>query len=306
MIVGPRMTMRAEARQYDHETDFEKVSRFLVSTYCAGGAHINWPQPRWEYMHFHPLIRQVELGAIGVWEAGSEMVGMVHPEHSMGTAYFEIHPDYDVLKCEMLGYAEQHLSVTDSGVRRLRVYINDQDEDFQRTATKLGYTKGGGRDPMSHLPIPNPFPPIAVPDGLRLKSLAEGNDLRKSVRVLHRGFDHGGEPPTDAVEDLQFMQSAPNYRKELNVVAVAHDGSFVSYCGMWYEALHKVAYVEPVATDPAYRRMGLGRAVVLDGIRRCGELGARLACVGSVSPFYLSLGFREAYSHSAWQREWTE
>lgn len=100
------------------------------------------------------------------------------------------------------------------------------------------------------------------------------------------------------------MQSAPNYRKDLNIVVEAPDGSFVSYCGMWREPVHSLAYVEPVATDPAYRRMGLGRAAVMEGIRRGGESGARTACVGSVKPFYLALGFRPAYGSSVWRREW--
>jgi predicted N-acetyltransferase YhbS len=61
-----------------------------------------------------------------------------------------------------------------------------------------------------------------------------------------------------------------------------------------------------VATDPDYRRLGLGGAAVLEGIRRCGELGARVACVGSAQPFYLSLGFRPVHNSHAWKREWAE
>ena len=50
--------------------------------------------------------------------------------------------------------------------------------------------------------------------------------------------------------------------------------------------------------------MGLGRAAVLEGIRRCGQLGATVACVGTTKPFYLSFGFRRVYGSSVWQREW--
>jgi len=296
--------MHATVRQYNHAADFEKVGRFLVRTYRPAGTHINWHQPRWGYMHFHPLIRQVELDAIGLWEVHGEIVAVVHPEHSMGTAYFEVDPACDVLKDEMLTYAERHMSVAGDGVRRLRVYINDQDDDFQRRAAERGYTKGEGCEPMSHLYIREPLPAIRLADGFRLKNLAEENDLAKVDRVLHRGFNHGGEPPSGGTAGRQFMQSAPNFRKELNVVAVAPDGNFASYCGIWCEPVHKVAYIEPVATDPDYRRRGLGRAVVLEGIRRCGELGAEVACVGSVHPFYLSLGFRQVYNRTAWQREW--
>ena len=89
------------------------------------------------------------------------------------------------------------------------------------------------------------------------------------------------------------------------MVVEAPDGSFVSYCGMWYEPVHRIAYVEPVATDPAYRRMGLASAAILEGIRRCGELGATVACVGAIRPIYQSIGFRQVYNGSAWRRAWS-
>ncbi len=253
---------------------------------------------------------------MGVWEApgggphpgppseGEGIVGVAHPEHGMGTAYVEIDPDYGDLKAEMLRYAEEHISTVDEGVRHLRVYINDRDEAFQRLTRERGYTKGGGSEPMSTFVIPDPFPPIDLPDGFRLKSLTEDNDLQEVDRVLWRGFGHGDEPPKGGIADRAFMQSAPNYRKDLNLVVEAPSGHFVAYCGMWYEPVHAIAYVEPVATDPDYRRMGLGRAAVLEGIRRCGALGASVAYVGSAMPFYLSLGFRQIYNRSAWQRAW--
>jgi predicted N-acetyltransferase YhbS len=297
--------MGITVRHYNHALDYEKVDRFLVKTYRTTGGHINWVQPRWEYMHYHPQIREVDLNSIGFWEAIGEIVSVVHPEHVMGTAYFEIDPEYKDLKEEMLQYAEEHISLTEDGVRRLRVFINDQDDEFQSIATDMGYTKSGVSEPMSHFVIPDTFPVISLPAGFQLKSLAEDNDLRKVDRVLWRGFNHGDEPPRDGFKDREFMQSAPNYRKDLNIVVEAPDGNFVSYCGMWYEPVHSIAYVEPVTTDPDYRRMGLASAVVMEGIRRCGELGATVTCVGSIKPLYLSLGFRQVYNRSVWQRLWS-
>ena len=266
---------------------------------------MNWLQPRWEYMHYHPLIRDVDLSSIGIWESHGQIVGVVHPEHAMGVAYFEIDADHDGLKEEMLAYAEESLSVSRDGRRQLCVAINDGDDGFHAVAASRGYVKTERHDPMSCLPIPRPFPVISLPPGFRLKSLAEDNDLRKVDRVLWRGFDHGDEPPPDGIEDRRFTQSAPSYRKELNTVVEAPDKSFVSYCGMWIEPVHSVAYVEPVATDPDYRRMGLASAAVLEGIRRCGAMGASTAWVGSTKPLYLSLGFRRVYGSSLWVRQWT-
>jgi len=297
--------MEVLVRQYNHATDYEKVGAFLTKTYRTSGEHINWLLSRWEYMHFHPLIWGVDLSSIGVWGADGEIVAVVHPEHCMGLAYFEIDPEYAALKPDMLMYAEEHVSTESEGVRRLRVYINDQDNDFQGLAAEMGYTKGSECEPMSYFAIPDPFPEISLPERFRLKSLREENDLRKINRVLFRGFNHGDEPPDDGIEDRKFMQLAPDFREDLQIVVVAPDGNFASYCGMWYEPSNQVAYVEPVATDPEYRRMGLANAAVLEGIRRCGAEGATLAYVGSDLPIYLSLGFRKVFNCSMWQREWS-
>ena len=160
--------MEPTARRYDHAADYERVGEFLVRTYGAAGGHANWLQPRWEYMHHHPLIRSVDRGSIGLWEADGEIVGVVHPEHGMGTAYVEIHPAFGALKRAMLAHAEEHLSSVNGGVRRLRVTINDDDGEFQSLAAAKGYAKSDRCEPMSRLVIPHPFPPISLRDGFRL------------------------------------------------------------------------------------------------------------------------------------------
>ena len=289
---------------YRPESDFDRIGRFLVDTYRTSGGHINWLQPRWEYMHFQPLIRQIDLGSIGVWEADGEIVGVCHPEHSMGVAYFELHPEFGFLKGEMLAHAERHIRVTADGRKTLGVWIHDGDEELQGVAGAAGYKRDGGADPMSWLDPARLRESVPMPEGFRLQSLADENDLRKVHGVLWRGFDHGDDPPEDGIKDRKLIQSAPNFRKDLNVVAVAPDGEFVSYCGMWYEPTHRTAYVEPVATDPGFRLRGLGKAAVVEGIRRCRSLGAMIAYVGATLPIYRSIGFELLHSTSRWRREW--
>ena len=61
-----------------------------------------------------------------------------------------------------------------------------------------------------------------------------------------------------------------------------------------------VAYIEPVATDPDYRRMGLGKAAVLECVRRSSILGADVAWVGSGLEFYLAIGFKKMFDVFPW------
>ena len=93
--------METAVRHENHASDYEKVDRFMVKTYRTMGGHINWVQPRWEYMNYRPQIRDVDLNSIGVWVANGEIVGVVYPEDSIGKVYFEIDPEYNDLKGEM-------------------------------------------------------------------------------------------------------------------------------------------------------------------------------------------------------------
>jgi len=301
----------ASLRSYHHSNDYLQVGEFLVRTYRTTGEHINWLQPRWEYMHYHPLIENVDLAAIGIWEREGKIVAVAHPEHGLGTVYFQIDPAFSddpafsALKPEMLAYAAERLYKTAAGVRRLRIYINDEDRELQALASEAGYTKTAEDEPMSQMHCADLAAGRPLPEGFRLQSLREENDLRKVHGVMWRGFGHGDDPPEDGIEERRQMQSAPNFREELQIVAVAPDGNYAAYCGMWYEPVNRFAYVEPVCTDPAFRRLGLARAATVEGIRRCRDLGAEIAYVGATLPVYLSLGFRECYNCTAWLKEWS-
>ncbi|HPE68824.1 MAG TPA: GNAT family N-acetyltransferase [Thermotogota bacterium] len=288
------------ARRYDREKDYERVGQFLVDTYHPG-KFPNWLQPRWEYMHYHPITQAQHFPRIGLWEDAGKIVGMANYEHSPGWAYFALHPGYPRLKPQLLEYAMENLRGEDKGRQVLRLFINDFDGEMNKLVEEAGFELDEGyRDTVSILPIPNPFPEISLPEGFKLQSLAEENDLYKADRALYRGFDHPGEPPEDGVEGRAFMQSAPNFQLDLNLVVKAPSGDFVSYAGIWVEPVHKVAYVEPVATDPDFRRMGLGKAAVMESIRRAGQKGATVAYVGSEQPFYRNMGFQTLYHMPQW------
>jgi predicted N-acetyltransferase YhbS len=124
---------------------------------------------------------------------------------------------------------------------------------------------------------------------------------------LWRGFDHeargeGVFKIENAINsEIDFQR--PNVNLDLKIAVVAPNGGFVSYCGMWYDTASQSALVEPVATDPNFRKMGLGKAAVLEAVKRCGILGAKTAFVGSTQQFYYSIGFRPYSTATRWVRK---
>jgi GNAT superfamily N-acetyltransferase len=300
--------MTVKLRNCKGREDFFAVSDFLMDTYEPGGKYPNWLQPRWDYMHSHPSLDASSLDKIAIWEDGVQIVAVVNCESTLGEAFFNVRKGYEYLKKEMLDYAEQNLlGVSENGNKELAVYVNDFGNDLLELVRKRGYVRYENTRPphfgVSQFIIPKPFPEIILPEGYKLKSLADDNDLHKIHRVMWRGFNHEGEPPEEGIAWRIQMQSSPNFRKDLTIVVEAPNGDFAAICGMWYEPKNKIAYVEPVATDPTYRHMGLGKAAVYEGIRRCSECGATVAFVESDQQFYLDIGFERIFIRHPWIKE---
>jgi predicted N-acetyltransferase YhbS len=298
--------MKAIPRHYQPYRDSPKVSRFLERTYPSSDRNPNWLRARWEYMVYsgHGGLEE-ELEPIGIWEVEDEIVGMVNFEDTLGEAYFQVHPAYTRLKAEMLHHAETSLCKVECGTRQLALYVNDFDDELEGIAAAAGYVQVVASPQVTaRFDATGGHPPISLPEGFRLTDRLESNDLRKINRVLWRGFNHEGSPPEKHVAGRADVEKAPLFRKDLTVMVEAPGGDLVSYCGIWYEAANRVAYVEPVATDPDYRRRGLGKAAVLEAIRRAKEIGATRAIVISGQEFYRAVGFRKAFAYFPWTKEW--
>jgi predicted N-acetyltransferase YhbS len=290
-------------RSYDHDRDYEPVNRFLIDVYEPSDQLLNWVQPRWEYMHAHPFIENVPLHLIAVYERDGRIVGLAHPEDKLTFVYFQRKPGYEQLLPAMFDHADKHFGGPSIMLRRdiIGLFINDFDSALQTMATERGFQLlEGYHEGYSKLTLDSPILCSALPEGFRLQSLAEENDHTKINRCLWRGFDHEGDVPADEADQPAVAQGAPNFRKDHTIVAVEPGGEYVAYSGIWYVPENGLAYVEPVATDPDYRRMGLGRAAVLESLRRVRAEGAEVAWVGSDQEFYKAIGFDKKFQRDLW------
>lgn len=295
--------MAVTARPYDHGVDYSRVDRFLLDVYEPTDRMLNWLQPRWEYMHAHPFIENLDLSTIAVYEDEGRIVGVAHPEDKPTFIYFQRHPDYDHTIPLMFEHADRYFGGPSIMLQRniIGLFINDFDIALEAAAADRGYELlRGYAEGYSKLMLDRPVPVPPLPDGLRLQSLADENDHRKINRCLWRGFDHEGDQPEAEANAPAVAQGAPNFRKDLTIVAVEPGGDYVAYAGIWFVPELRLAYVEPVATDPDYRRRGLGAAAVLESVRRARAEGAEVAWVGSDQEFYAAIGFEKKFQRNLW------
>ena len=151
-----------------------------------------------------------------------------------------------------------------------------------------------------------PDPPL--PDGAVIRPLADDTEIAARV-ALHRAVWTNSHM-TDA--SYARMRAVPGYLPDLDIVAAMPDGAFASYCVCWLDPVNRTGEFEPVGTRSAYRRQGIGKAVVLDGLRRLKAHGAHTAIVAPAAgndaslALYLSAGFRVVDREMAFTRTWRE
>jgi GNAT superfamily N-acetyltransferase len=278
---------------------------FLVRDFLVDLGYAEFTYARWDWMATHPCLDPSSLGRIGLWEDERGIAGLATVDCKLGEAFCLTRPEHSGLKREMLLYARENLLREG----KFAVLIPDTDRAFQEIAAELGFSATDSHENDAAFYIDRTSASYSLPEGFSITSMKDTFDLYQYRRVLYKGFNHElkGEGPFafgEAEEkEAEREMLRPNVDLSLKVAVVSPEGNFVSYCGMWYEPKAGFAVVEPVATDPDYRRLGLGKAAVLEGIRRVGSLGAKLALVGSSQPFYYSIGFRPYATGTHWKQK---
>jgi predicted N-acetyltransferase YhbS len=317
--------MKTAFRHYDHDRAFLRIRDLLVETFSLTARPLNWRLERWNYARYFitPLLATDGVGApdmgayaaairlfdqsTGVWESErGDVVGVVNIEHAdrshrgWGEAFFQRHPDYDFLLPDMLDFAEGHLRSEERN--ELFIPIYDHDEAFQDVVQTRGYQRNDEYTLWdSMFTIRGEPPEYTLPEGYRLQSMADDNDIERRRKAFGLGFNHLDPRDWPSLLSNQELQKAPDYRRDLDLYVVAPDGEFVSFCIAWWDKHNLIASLEPVGTVAGYRRQGLARAVVLEAIQRVAALGAERVFVGSDQAFYLSLGFELAYGGHHWE-----
>ena len=292
--------MNITQRRYKILTDFERVYRFLEETYDPVTLNSYLLPQYFEYAHMHSYFDYFKTHHFGVWEKGGNIVGIACYEMRMGDCHIHVQREHETLLPELLSWAEKELSVTNDGKRSLNVWITDREKSKCELLIANGYTLSHS-EPVKIFNYANQFIERTLPDGF---TLIDGTnvDYLKLHHCFHKGFDHGDNPDDDA-EGNAFMCNAPRADMSLMTIAVAPDGEYACALGMWFDKRNKYAYLEPLATVPKYRRMGLACIALTEAMKKTKALGAKY-CFGGGGEFYSAIGFETICNRESWKKEW--
>ncbi|WP_141651580.1 GNAT family N-acetyltransferase [Paenibacillus sp. Mc5Re-14] len=98
----------------------------------------------------------------------------------------------------------------------------------------------------------------------------------------------------DGKETTSYMNVPHDVKLELpNGFRISDANEVASFTTLWYDELNKIGILEPVGTIPKYRKIGLGKAVIYEAIKRVKDKGVERI---------FSMGFSLAYSKEIWKK----
>ncbi len=169
---------------------------------------------------------------------------------------------------------------------RMRVGVVDADVVFRTALESAGFVRLEDERPVyimrreASVEVPPP------PTGYRVRSV-EPHETDARVAVHRASWnphalpwhpDHRPAYPPDAVSPhsealYARVRAAPLYDPELDLVAVATDGSFAGCCIVWLDPESGSAEIEPLGVVPAHRRRGVAGALCDEATRRVAAKG---------------------------------
>jgi mycothiol synthase len=311
--------MKLKVRRYQSEDDYWRIREFLREVFRLNGQReLSWQVYRFDYWRWHG-IQNLGHGRmeedVFIWETEDGQTAAVLNREGPGHAFLQVHPGQRTpdLEAEMLVVAEKHLAQSRAnGKRKLCVWTNEHDSLRQDLLTGRGYTRGKEPEYQRRRPISGdharPIADVPAPVGYRVRALGDVGELPARSFVSWKAFHP--DDPDDQYEGWDWyhnIQRAPLYRRDLDIVAVAPNGEFASFCTVWFDDVTRTGAFEPVGTAPVHQRRGLGKAVMCEGLRRLKQMGATMAYVGSYSPeahaLYASVGFTEYDLSEPWEKK---
>ncbi|MFG2648927.1 GNAT family N-acetyltransferase [Streptomyces sp. NPDC048436] len=242
-----------------------------------------------------------------LWFSGGELVawGWAQLPHRSGKevsgtgAYlaYQIHPDHAGLVDEVIDWydaaaADLERTVMPSAADEFALK-RWAAHGYETDPAALGDT--GSWTQLNERDLTDVEQPV-LPDGFRFRTADEAGP-KAAVQAHLDAWPRS----TYTVEAYQGVRQTTGYRGDLHILVEAPDGTMASSTIMWLDEANKTAEFEPVGTRPDYRRLGLGRAMLLHGMRVARSAGAThvtVACLGApghpqARGLYYGVGFRE-------------
>ena len=157
-----------------------------------------------------------------------------------------------------------------------------------------GFVQGSVRSLAFSRPLVEPVEIYPFPQGYTWRSVNHLDSIASLVELHQAAFG----TVNMTVEYRNAMMNTPQYQQDLDLVAVAPDGSLAAFCVCGFEDEAKLTgYTDPIGTHPDHQQKGLAKALVSSGMALLTKSGSKKVELGTSSEnipmqkLAVSLGF---------------
>jgi mycothiol synthase len=162
-------------------------------------------------------------------------------------------------------------------------------------------------------PLGAPIETAQFPEGFMLRQVVDDADVAAWVESYNLSFiDHWNHHPA-TVEAHKHWLSHASYRPEHDLIVIAPDGKVAAFCFCVLDEADNArnqrneGWIGTLGTRRGYRKIGLGRAMLLSGLHALKASGVDVAKLGvdAENPtgalrLYESVGFRQVFTRIAY------
>ena len=307
--------MIPEPRHYRDEGDLQAMCSLLQAgrqanngTYYVHVGDIQW----WL---FYPPFGVDLFEHLYVWDdpstSGQLLAWVLLNHDGYNTCDVVVQPRLrgSLLAREMLDWAEQRLTgiLRTLGQDKLRVMWIFEDDTLVDGALRERGFQPSDADVYLTRSLEEPVEISQIAQGWTVRACRGLEEVEARAAAQHGAFGSSASMGRYADRFQRFMQSGV-YNPAWDIVSVAEDGKIGAFCIAWLDPLNQVGLFEPVGTHPDFQRQGLGKAVMLETLRRLRENGMRQAIVETAADntpaikLYESIGFRVANRLMTYQK----
>lgn len=298
----------------NYKDDYLKIMDFLREMHKLNDNQNCWLPQKWEYTENFIDKLNIERGGKGwypyihIWEEDGKIVAVCHNE-SDKTAFMEIRSGYERLYDEMLDWAEKNIGNYSFGKdenKKLNVHSLQSMDYRNNELQRRGYKRDLECCYQNYqLTSENTYNP-KLPDGYEFVDKRDVHDPRARQFAVHKGFHPQDEFPEKCPESFIDMEKAPLFRDDLELM-VKYNDQYIALCVIWVDQDTNTALFEPVSTHPEHQGKGIGKQMIIEGLRRLKEMGVNKVYVESYNDsrkeFYNKCGFTTYDADWNWTKE---
>ena len=305
--------MKTVSRAYNSREDLKSVMAFLREVFNETSSYQNWFPDRFE--NSHEGGGSVHwVGDIRIWEEiddksthSRKIVALANPE-SPSDYFIQVNPAYNFLEREIFEWIERHClekKRNPNKKEKIRIHTIEGNSVRELLLSELGYKKGETFMYLRLRPVDLPVPDVGCPESYEIRSVKGRSDYDQLARVTRLVFGHGEWFNAEIYEGITRCSF---YKQDLDLVAVAPNGTFASFCTFRMDPISQITNLEPVGTHPNYRKLGLAKALIFEGLRRAMTYNPALFYVGAANTpaanqLYDSVGYTEKLAEYCWFKE---